>query len=300
MILKNKKKVCVVCHDSGGANLIAHYLFQFNYDIIFVLAGPAQDIFKKVFGEIKISSSFSELKKVDIVICGSGNTDWEWTGLILAKRIKKHVVVVFDHWTNYQNRLSRTKHRLKQLTRSFSILPNSLWVFDSHAKLLAQSKFPRIQVEIKPNFYLNTIVDEVQAYDNSIKKTKEVFNVLYLCQPIYNKWGLGREIEEFQALNYFKKKLKKIANYKITRITLRLHPSELEIKYEPWVEANKNLLIEFDQNFSLSNSISSSDLVVGCSSYAMVVALESGRKVYSSIPPWADEFRLPLKKIISL
>ena len=42
------------------------------------------------------------------------------------------------------------------------------------------------------------------------------------------------------------------------------------------------------------------DVVVGCSTKAMLVALNMGREVYSSLPPWSRYPKLPHSGIIYL
>ena len=48
-----------------------------------------------------------------------------------------------------------------------------------------------------------------------------------------------------------------------------------------------------DNSPSLALSISKAKWVAGCESYALVVALASGRNVYCALPPWAPTCRLP-------
>jgi len=40
--------------------------------------------------------------------------------------------------------------------------------------------------------------------------------------------------------------------------------------------------------------------VVGCESFALVVALAAGRRVCSTLPPWAPPCRLPQPGIVRL
>ena len=51
---------------------------------------------------------------------------------------------------------------------------------------------------------------------------------------------------------------------------------------------------------SLTEEISRVKYVVGCQTFAMVIALRAGRTVYSSLPPWAPPCALPHPEIVHL
>ena len=66
---------------------------------------------------------------------------------------------------------------------------------------------------------------------------------------------------------------------------------------------NRNEKIGFileEENLSLQESISKSSFVVGCESFALVIALLAGKEVYCSLPPWAPNCRLPHDGLVHL
>jgi hypothetical protein len=58
--------------------------------------------------------------------------------------------------------------------------------------------------------------------------------------------------------------------------------------------------VQLDSHLNLSDAIANARWVVGAETFAMVIACESGRQTYSSLPPWANRCSLPLKGIIHL
>ena len=80
-------------------------------------------------------------------------------------------------------------------------------------------------------------------------------------------------------------------------IILRPHPSDPEDKYDQWISSLgvSNVSIEKKQN--LSSMLSWSDVVVGCETYGMVVAVAANKRVLSSLPRNAHNCRLPFNEI---
>ena len=82
-------------------------------------------------------------------------------------------------------------------------------------------------------------------------------------------------------------------------IRVRLHPSESPSSYG-WVRDYPNLAIDILPRGPLEVDLSYVSTVVGNDTMAMVVALESGKEVYCSIPPGSRECSLPHTGIIHL
>jgi hypothetical protein len=76
-----------------------------------------------------------------------------------------------------------------------------------------------------------------------------------------------------------------------TPLRLRPHPSDPAGKYDHWLAHHPGVVL--DRHASLAQAMNSARWVVGCESYALVVALAAGREVWSSLPPWAPACRLP-------
>ena len=104
---------------------------------------------------------------------------------------------------------------------------------------------------------------------------------------------------EFFALESFFETLLK-SDLSSHRITVRLHPSEKEGKYDFLVNRFKgDLQIEISHDTHLYKDIQRAEIVVGCESMALIVAVKLNKKVFSVIPPNGLPCRLPHKEIRS-
>ena len=117
--------------------------------------------------------------------------------------------------------------------------------------------------------------------------------VLYVLEPIRHLWGELAEPGEFLALDYFMANRQRALLSADAEIRLRPHPSDLPGKYDSWLARQANPRVALDRSVSLVEALAWSDVVVGCQSYAMVLALACGRIVISTIPEWAPPCALP-------
>jgi len=106
-------------------------------------------------------------------------------------------------------------------------------------------------------------------------------------------WGYVEE----DALRYFLSNVSALGK-PIERILIRPHPSESAEKYS-WVQNEFALPIEMGGLHLLLEEIAGSDVIVGCESMAMVVALFAGKTVISCIPPGGRNCVLPHTEIIN-
>jgi hypothetical protein len=100
--------------------------------------------------------------------------------------------------------------------------------------------------------------------------------------------------------DFFVKNLGALRLDGIPSIKLRPHPSDAVGKYDEWIKSQRALNVSLNATSTLAESIAWADVVVGCQTYAMVVALAAGRRVISSIPPWAPPCVLPQAEICKL
>ena len=291
-----KSPVSVVCHDAGAANLIFAWLRHWSdsgkLDLVefnLLLKGPAENIWLK--NPIELARANLKTNLDDVFVnsgCLLSGTGWasnlEHDARRLATKFQIPSIAVIDHWVNYEQRFEREGSK---------VFPNEIWVSDPYAYAIAKSLFDGISVVELPNTYLNNLVKAIPP------ASKECKNLLYVIEPIRNNWG-KEELGEFQALDYFVKNLSKIVGNEFVNITLRPHPSDPPDKYSAWIESHSNLGIQLDSHSNLSDAIANARWVVGAQTYAMVIACESGRQTYSSLPPWANRCSLPLKGIIHL
>ena len=144
---------------------------------------------------------------------------------------------------------------------------------------------------------------ESQIADIGSPSTPE--QVLFLMEPVREQWGdihTGQSDSlkpgEFSAFEFFLTALKK-TDANVGDIVIRPHPSDPPGKYDTLTEC-VDFRVSVNTEESLSHAISEATYVVGLNSYAMVVALAAGRKVYCALPPNAPACVLPHAGIFDL
>jgi hypothetical protein len=288
----SKKKVGCVLHDAGAANHVLARLKKLkNIDIKFVAKGPALKLINFFFPKHLIYKDVNLIiDEIDYLIAGTGwASDFEYNALGLAVKKKIYSISAIDHWVNYRERFSRN---------SKVIYPNEIWTFDNFAKNLASITFPAVKVTKHPNYYLKEAIEAIKKNERALKKNRgNHVNILYVLEPIRDSWGKSVIKAEFIALNFFLKNIAYLKLGKNFELKLRPHPSDSTQKYNSWIKKQKNIFISLDFNSSLEDSIAWSDYVIGCNSYALVIAKFAGKKVYSSLPEAAPNLTIPYKGI---
>ena len=290
------RSILVVSHDAGGAEVISHWIKNNNkYNFIYVLDGPAKNIFKRVLGVEYFSNLKDGFSYCDSLICGtSWQSDLEINAIIEAKKRGFFSIAVLDHWVNYEERFKYNKK---------SIFPDELWVFDSYARAIAKKTFKdkKISIKTQKNFYIEESIKKIKKN----KEVNEVCKILFLSENISdhalkkfgneNFWGY----DEFKALNFLLRNLHIFGHPKY-QIKIRPHPSDKANKYQAYISKIKNIEVFVSNEKNLFEDISESNVITGCETMAMVIALFSGRKVYSCIPPGGRNCSLPFKEIVHL
>lgn len=300
----------MVAHDAGAANHIFAWLTDMQP--VLYLAGPAQALWAArlrktnkvaitntgelnnlVVGQTASSDAglVATLAGAAMVITGTGwESCLEHDARKLARQLGIHSVAVIDHWTNYEDRFIRNGEL---------VLPDEIWVSDHYAAEIARATFPTVPVVEQVNAYLKTMVEEVESRQLPLANQSND-RVLYVLEPIRNLWGELAEPGEFYALDYFMKHRHRASIKADAQIRLRPHPSDPLHKYDAWLARNTSSCISLDQSATLADAIAWSNIVAGCQTYAMVVALACGRRVISTIPEWAPSCVLPHRDINNL
>ncbi len=290
MIEKQHRNLAIVAHDAGAAAHIFSWLdsgFININECRFCLDGPAKKLFKSLKPKIKLFSIYEVLAHADTLISGTGwSSSLEHNARALAKEKGIYSVAVIDHWLNYSERFIR---------KDIQVLPDTIWVSDEYAHLEAKSCFPDIEIVQQRNDYLKSNIEAVLAH--SYVKQEESTNVLYLLEPIRDIWADDAISGEFQALDYFINSIPSLDFGKKYSIILRPHPSESLNKYDKWIESLDSPHIRIEKEQSLPELLAWSDIVVGCETYAMVIALSVDKRVISSLPKNAHSCRLPHENI---
>ena len=276
----------IVSHDAGGAEILSSYVRQQGLNCLYVLEGPARKVFERKLGPIDASLPLEEaIRRSASVLCGTGwQSDLEFNAIKLARSLGKHSIAMLDHWVNYRERFTRFGE---------TCLPDEIWVADDYAMQEAKRCFPDLKIQIKPNLYLEELVQQITPVASSESE------ILYVLEPIRADWGKPLA-GEFQALDYFAANIGKLGIKPGAKLRLRPHPSDAAGKYDIWITSHSELNVVLDDSPSLATAISKAEWVAGCETYAMVVALAAGRKVVSTLPPWAHRCRLPHSAIIYL
>lgn len=293
MIHSLRKPIAVVVHDAGAANHILAMIKNLGNEPIRVCAkGPALTIWKIYFPHANFFDNVENtLDGAATLISGTGwASNLEHDARKIAKNLRIKSIAMVDHWTNYSARFIRD---------GVEVLPEDIWVTDEHAKALAIQTFPNVNIIQILNLYLDTLVKEVHKFE-CLQSKRDTNNLLYVLEPVRDAWGPGNVAGEFVALNYFISNLELLGLGHDLTIRLRPHPSDPIGKYDQWIEDQKNVQIFLDENRSLAEAIACADVVVGCQTYAMVIALAAGKKVFSSNPPNVLPCLLPQKGIVSL
>ncbi len=287
--------IAVVSHDAGGAEILSSWLRQNMQPHCLVLGGPAESIFQRKLGRTEVHSLPDAIELCDWVLCGtSWQSNLEKQAIVQAKAVGKKVVVFLDHWVNYPERFNLD---------GVSVLPNEIWVGDVDAEIRAKKIFPGIAVVLTPNPYFRDLQVELQVMQD-LEKASTQGSVLYVCEPVRDHallaygneryWGY---IEE-DALQFFLENISALRS-PVGVIKIRPHPADNKNKYN-WARSMNLLVTETASTKTLLEQIVQADIVVGCESMAMVVALLAKKRVITSIPPGGHACKLPQADIESL
>lgn len=289
--------LAVVCHDAGGAEIISSHIRQQGSNCVFVLEGPALNIFERKLGTIKILPLEDAICRAESVLCGtSWQSNLEFHAIRLAHAQGKRCVAFLDHWVNYRERFTR---------QGETFLPDEIWVGDTIAEAMAGNVFPDVTIRLVENAYFRDIRKELAAIPTRRTPRLDGITVLYVCEPIREHalgqfgderyWGYVEE----DALRYFLANIA-VLGEPVEHILIRPHPSEEINKYN-WAQHEFDLPIVQGGSRTLLEEMAGCDVVVGCESMAMVVGLLAGKRVISCIPPTSKRVcALPQPEIVSL
>jgi len=282
--------VAVVCHDAGAANIILTWLeahlARFPEDNHFLqtyLAGPALGLLSHfdLSGLTLQPDPESALEGARTLVAGTGwGSTLELGAFIKGQAAGLRCISVIDHWINYAERFVIGGLRAR---------PSELWVTDTYALEMAKGAFPDAVVVLRNNTFLERSVSRI-GHPVSVPG---VTRVLYTLEPIRESWGQGSRPGEFQALDYFFENINRLGIRAAAEVCLRPHPSESAEKYRAYVHESGPVRVLLDAGRPLEQAIVWADIVVGCRTMAMVIALAARRRVVSSLPPWSPPCRLP-------
>jgi len=291
-----KKKVAIISHDAGGAELVSLWAKKQKYDYITHIYGPA----RKVFERNALFENHYNLKdailKSDWILCGtSWQSEIEKEAILNAKLLKKKSVSLLDHWVNYRERY---------IYKGNLNLPDEIWVTDNYAKNLIIKEFPKVKIRLVKNMYFENMkkkINSIKLKYQIKKNTKK--NILFLAQnfsetsifQIPNHKLLG--YNEHDAINFLLENIDYLG-VKINTIQIRPHPSDKDKKYD-WVLKKYPQFKFINSRLDLIEDIVKSDIVVGCTTMGLAIACLAKKKVISCIPRGPSECPIPFKEIIN-
>jgi len=284
--------VALVCHDAGGAEILSSWAKLQSEEFCRVTEGPACKIFDQKLGTGKSLELEQAIHNSDWLLCGtSWQSDLERRAVSLGRQSGKKVISYIDHWVNYTERF---------ILDGRLVLPDEIWVGDTDAEIIASNLFPNTLIVLQNNPYFLELKNQLK----DIKRTQtenDSKTILYVCEPIREHallqhgdehyWGYTEE----EALNFFLQNID-VLGVKVKEIQIRPHPSEEKSKYL-WSTTCKSFNVLIGGKRSLLEEIVSADIILGCESMAMIVALLDNKRVISSIPPGGKVCGLPHKGI---
>lgn len=281
--------ITVVAHDAGGAEVVSSYVRQHPGEWTFSLGGPARAIFERKLGAVVSTPLEAAIERGNWLLTGTGwQSDLEWRAIEVARRSGKRSVAFLDHWNNYAGRFDRG---------GVVHLPDEIWVSDRHAQSAAEALFRPVPIRLMPNPYLIDVVAEIEAASRSVlqKRHRDAQRILYVCEPFranaeQSGWHWG--YDEFDAMRLFFRNVNRVTS-RVDSIVVRPHPADPPGKYQAFLGEFPSLPITLSTSGPLAADIAAADLVVGCESMALVVALAAGKRVISCIPDGGKPCALP-------
>lgn len=284
--------VSIFAHDIGAANHIFSWILDKELqakEFKFCLEGPAKGAFQKLEISPKIYSLEEALINTSIVITGTGwGSDLEYNALNLANKKGLKTISVVDSWVSIES----DKNRF--IRNSAQELPNEVWTISSRIKIEIEKLYTSLKVVTMNNSYLNNqlkLISDVTVSNSS--------NILFLMEPRGKRFKDPETKGEFKAFEYFLKNINLITTKEDLKIVIKPHPSDYKGKYDT-IKYDTRFNVSVDEKSELWELISWSNIVVGMESYAMEVALESGRKVYSCLSPDLEMVSLRDPRVVRL
>lgn len=280
--------VGVVAHDAGAANHLIAWIVNNRFEsrnLRLSFHGPALTLSRELLPEFSNLPVDELIDNCSLLLLGTGwQTGIEFNALKHARLNSLHVISVLDHWTNYKMRFIRNGQKY---------FPNEVWVVDTYAKNIALKELSGIPITLAPNDYLKAELRKIESYPIQSSNNNRV---LFLMEPIRDQWGPLSVEGEIMAFDYFIKNSCLLEKAERLEIVIRPHPSDSDDKYSSLL----SFTTKVSSHASLAKQIAWADIVVGCQTYAMIIALAANKTVVSAIPKSKPRCILPHADIIHL
>jgi hypothetical protein len=185
-------------------------------------------------------------------------------------------------------------------------LPDEVWVGDGYALEAANRAFPDLPIaQIDNPYFLDLERELAEAQIRQLVRPPERgARVLFVCEPTSEhaalRYGNARHwgYTEQEAMRFFLEHIGAVIGA-IDHIVFRPHPAECAGKYD-WLASGHRVALSVSADRLLVDEIADADVVAGCNSMALVVALLGRRRVLSCVPPGGARCVLPHQGIESL
>ncbi len=260
MGLFEKKIFFIACHDAGGAEIISSWLKKKKIKFFGTITGPAKNIFKRKNLKFINRKNLSEIKKIDLVLAGSGWTSKnEVKAIITAKKFKKKSICFLDHWRNYKSRFYYKKKYH---------YPDEIWVGDKYAKKEAKKNFKRIKIKLINNPYWDFL--KKNKVKNKIQTNKKILIATNNFDEGKFLFKKKLKITDLQYLNKTVNYVKK--NFKTKNIFLKIHPSEKKEKYKQIIKKHKYSKIKIETEIDIIKLLSKYTSLIACETNLLPLA----------------------------
>jgi hypothetical protein len=277
--LADCKRVVIVAHDRGGAEVAANVASNLDTEIRYVTAGPARNLFDGLLPKRREVALTEGLAWAEIAIVTTGwQTQWEVSALAIAQAQGLRTAVVLDNWVNFAGRFQH---------HGYDVIPRELWVVDDLAARRAAAAFPSAVIHELPWSHYDTVVERiVVSRRNRVYMEGAPMRVLFVGENVGDFEGTLDEqapfgFDQFEALLHLGRVLiERLGTGFVIRV--RPHPSENPASYGP-------ALSQIDGSVHLSSSdliddLSWCDVAVGLSSIALYYASRSGIPTATCFP----------------
>ena len=291
----SRKRILVIAHDAGGANILASIVAKYrgSFSWHLAVAGPAARIFSDhallnqddcVGVTEDTTDQIIDRCLPDMVLTGTGwQTRIELAAVLCARRRGIAVASYLDHWTHYRERFGNPNDWLENL-------PDFVLVGDGYAQELAcLDGFPYARLVGIENPYLEVFLKGFDCRGEANKVGPK--RVLFLSEPVQvafagqdapaRSWA-GAEFHVVSELAHL------VAGPLAGQVDLsiRLHPSEPEAKYDGERALLAAAKADVHSAFAvpLQTDLERADIAIGIGSMALLAAVAARVKAIAWIP----------------
>lgn len=265
-------RVALVLHDAGAGLHGLGWLPQLGNDAILVAQGPSRGLAMR-HGFSPTNDVAAAIDEADWVLTGTGwMSSYECDAIAMARRHRKPVLAILDHWVNYHERFG---------DQSGHVLPDGFVVSDEFAESIAKQTFPGALIVRWPNEHLRRIRRAVHQGEAALPPDHDR-HLLLLGEPLRRNILSCKAEPEAHVLNWASEAVIDDEGHQIMPVRLRLHPSESTGKYDELIlETRAAIKVVEGRRTLLSRDLVGAAAVVGFKSYSLFLASKCGLSTYS-------------------